>query len=74
MAARVGARALMSSFLYQFIEYNVGHRNTTLFFPATALKSGVYYIIRVKAEARLYNSTWSEWSPSIRWQNCEYPV
>lgn len=73
MAAGVGAGALMSSFLYQFIEYNVDHRNTTLLFPATALKSGVFYIIRVKAQARHYNGTWSEWSPSIRWWNCEYP-
>lgn len=52
-----------------FREYNVDHRNTTLLFPATALKSGVFYIIRVKAQARHYNGTWSEWSPSIRWWN-----
>nr|XP_019573644.1 PREDICTED: interleukin-4 receptor subunit alpha isoform X1 [Rhinolophus sinicus]XP_019573646.1 PREDICTED: interleukin-4 receptor subunit alpha isoform X1 [Rhinolophus sinicus]XP_019573647.1 PREDICTED: interleukin-4 receptor subunit alpha isoform X1 [Rhinolophus sinicus]XP_019573648.1 PREDICTED: interleukin-4 receptor subunit alpha isoform X1 [Rhinolophus sinicus]XP_019573649.1 PREDICTED: interleukin-4 receptor subunit alpha isoform X1 [Rhinolophus sinicus] len=52
-----------------FREYNVDHRNTTLLFPATALKSGVFYIIRVKAHARHYNGTWSEWSPSIRWWN-----
>ena len=46
----------------------------TLRVVASTLKSGASYSARVKAWAQSYNSTWSEWSPSIKWLNCEYPT
>lgn len=45
----------------------------TLRVAASTLKSGASYSARVKAWAQSYNSSWSEWSPSTKWLNCEYP-
>uniref|UniRef100_A0A8D1DFV0 Interleukin-4 receptor subunit alpha n=1 Tax=Sus scrofa TaxID=9823 RepID=A0A8D1DFV0_PIG len=49
--------------------YNVTYLGPTLRFPANTLKSGAAYSARVKAWAQRYNSTWSEWSPSVKWLN-----
>lgn len=52
-----------------FIIYNVTYMEPMLFFPASDLKFGASYSIRVRARAPSYNSIWSEWSPSIEWLN-----
>uniref|UniRef100_A0A8C3X369 Interleukin-4 receptor subunit alpha n=1 Tax=Catagonus wagneri TaxID=51154 RepID=A0A8C3X369_9CETA len=49
--------------------YNVTYLGPTLRFPASTLKSGAAYSARVKAWAQKYNSSWSEWSPSVQWLN-----
>ncbi|XP_042095916.1 interleukin-4 receptor subunit alpha isoform X5 [Ovis aries] len=49
--------------------YNVTYVGPTLRVAASTLKSGASYSARVKAWAQSYNSTWSEWSPSIKWLN-----
>lgn len=53
----------------EFIIFNVTYVEPTLRFSARTLKSGVFYSARVRALAQSYNSTWSEWSQSIRWFN-----
>ncbi|XP_059934129.1 interleukin-4 receptor subunit alpha isoform X2 [Mesoplodon densirostris] len=49
--------------------YNVTYMGPTLRFAASTLKSGASYSAQVKAWAQSYNSTWSEWSPSVKWLN-----
>ncbi|XP_008065134.1 interleukin-4 receptor subunit alpha [Carlito syrichta] len=49
--------------------YNVTYLEPTLRLAASTMKSGVSYGVRVKAWAQRYNSTWSEWSPSITWRH-----
>ncbi|XP_053412263.1 interleukin-4 receptor subunit alpha isoform X1 [Nycticebus coucang] len=49
--------------------YNVTYMETVLRITASTLKSEVSYRARVRAWAESYNSTWSEWSPSVRWLN-----
>lgn len=44
----------------------------TLHFSASILKPRTFYSARVRAWAQSYNSMWSEWSPSVKWLNCEY--
>ncbi|XP_016078148.1 PREDICTED: interleukin-4 receptor subunit alpha-like [Miniopterus natalensis] len=53
----------------EFIVYNVTYMEPTLRFPASTLKPGASYSARVRAWAQSYNSTWSEWSPSVKWLN-----
>ncbi|XP_077841789.1 interleukin-4 receptor subunit alpha isoform X2 [Macaca mulatta] len=52
--------------------HNVTYLKPTLRIPASTLKSGISYKARVRAWAQHYNTTWSEWSPSTKWYNCEY--
>ncbi|KAM5198047.1 interleukin-4 receptor subunit alpha isoform 1-T3 [Hipposideros larvatus] len=52
-----------------FIVYDVTHQNTTLLFRASSLRRGAFYSARVRAQARRYDSLWSEWGPSVTWQN-----
>ena len=61
-------------FFHQFRIYNVTYLGYSLRVVASTLKSGASYSARVKAWAQSYNSTWSEWSPSTKWLNCEYPT
>uniref|UniRef100_A0A5F9CFK8 Fibronectin type-III domain-containing protein n=1 Tax=Oryctolagus cuniculus TaxID=9986 RepID=A0A5F9CFK8_RABIT len=49
--------------------YNVTYQGPTLRLPASSLKAGVSYSVRVRARAGSYNSAWSDWSASARWQN-----
>ncbi|XP_054438759.1 interleukin-4 receptor subunit alpha [Pteronotus mesoamericanus] len=49
--------------------HNVTYREPTLHLPAHTLKPGVFYSARVKAWIQSFNSTWSEWSPSVKWLN-----
>ncbi|KAM5227703.1 interleukin-4 receptor subunit alpha [Ctenodactylus gundi] len=49
--------------------YNVTYKETILRLEAHELKSGVTYRARVKARAPVYQSAWSEWSPSVNWYN-----
>nr|XP_058142140.1 interleukin-4 receptor subunit alpha isoform X1 [Dasypus novemcinctus] len=52
-----------------FVIYNVTYQNPELRIAASTLRSGVSYRARVKAWVQSYNSTWSEWSNSVVWQN-----
>nr|6WGL_C Chain C, Interleukin-4 receptor subunit alpha [Homo sapiens] len=49
--------------------YNVTYLEPSLRIAASTLKSGISYRARVRAWAQLYNTTWSEWSPSTKWHN-----
>ncbi|XP_053527522.1 interleukin-4 receptor subunit alpha isoform X2 [Artibeus jamaicensis] len=49
--------------------HNVTYREPTLHLPASTLKPGASYRAQVRAWAQRYNSTWSEWSPSVTWLN-----
>ncbi|XP_036772781.2 interleukin-4 receptor subunit alpha isoform X1 [Manis pentadactyla] len=53
--------------------YNVTYMEPTLRLVASTLKSGASYSARVRAWAQIYNSTWSEWSPSTNWTNYYRP-
>ncbi|XP_008839928.2 interleukin-4 receptor subunit alpha isoform X2 [Nannospalax galili] len=52
-----------------FTVYNVTYRGANLLLLANTLKSGVSYTAQVRVWAQSFNSTWSEWSPSIKWYN-----
>ncbi|XP_037670692.1 interleukin-4 receptor subunit alpha isoform X2 [Choloepus didactylus] len=56
-----------------FLIYNVTYQEPTLRLAASTLKSGVSYRAQVRAWAQNYNSTWSEWSSSVTWQNYYEP-
>lgn len=60
--------------LYQVKIYNITYRDPSLRLAASTLKNGVFYTAQVRAWAESYNSSWSDWSPSVRWQNREYSV
>ncbi|XP_040829105.1 interleukin-4 receptor subunit alpha isoform X1 [Ochotona curzoniae] len=49
--------------------YNITYRDPSLRLAASTLKNGVFYTAQVRAWAESYNSSWSDWSPSVRWQN-----
>ncbi|KAG8513540.1 Interleukin-4 receptor subunit alpha, partial [Galemys pyrenaicus] len=45
------------------------YKECILQIAASTLRHGAFYSARVKTVARGYNSSWSDWSPSARWQN-----
>ncbi|XP_048189269.1 interleukin-4 receptor subunit alpha [Perognathus longimembris pacificus] len=53
----------------QFQIYNVTYTGPVLRLVASALKPGLSYSARVRARASILLSTWSEWSPSVIWNN-----
>ncbi|XP_036134718.1 interleukin-4 receptor subunit alpha-like [Molossus molossus] len=53
----------------EFTVNNVTYMEPTLRFSASILKPWTFYSARVRAWAQIYNSTWSEWSPSVKWFN-----
>ncbi|KAM8778731.1 interleukin-4 receptor subunit alpha isoform 1-T3 [Rhynchonycteris naso] len=53
----------------EFSVYNVTSKEPVLYIPASTLKPGTSYSARVKAWVPSYDSSWSEWSPSVKWFN-----
>ncbi|XP_023572211.1 interleukin-4 receptor subunit alpha [Octodon degus] len=51
------------------IIYNVTYKESRFHLEARQLTSGASYVARVRALAQLDGSTWSEWSPSVKWKN-----
>lgn len=54
--------------------YNVTYKDTFLRLAASTLKSEANYSAQVKAQAPSYNSTWSDWSAKVLWQNSYQPA
>ncbi|XP_066239195.1 interleukin-4 receptor subunit alpha-like isoform X2 [Saccopteryx leptura] len=53
----------------EFSVHNVTYKEPILYIPDSTLKPGANYSARVKAWVPSYNSSWSEWSPSVKWFN-----